>query len=196
MRLFAAAAELVSSATPVLCPGSYVDIAPSVHFDEVTYVDEDVRAARFFQDEGAVRRLIASKRRELGRSGSFAIRFERADYRATLSVADRSVGLLVSLYAGLVSEHCTRYLADGGALLVNNSHGDASLASLDSRYSLAAVVKASGGRYRVAQDGLDGYLVPKRGVPTREELHRSRRGVGYTRSPFGYLFRRAIGDDD
>ncbi|MEZ5170337.1 MAG: hypothetical protein R3A49_06290 [Acidimicrobiia bacterium] len=42
--------------------GSYVDIAPSVFFDDVEYVDTDKRAAVFFGERGGIRDLIAPKR--------------------------------------------------------------------------------------------------------------------------------------
>ena len=109
-----------------------------------------------------------------------------------LGLADESFDLLASLYAGLVSEYCTRYLRVGGTLLVNSSHGDAAMASIDSRYRLAGVVTSRAGNYRVSMDGLDSYLIPKRSVEvTAELLHRTGRGIAYTRSPFAYLFQRA-----
>lgn len=131
IRLFRAVATLVPRSEPVLYPGSYVDIAPSVWFDAVTYADMDKRANRFFSQEDAVTALIRSKRAAAGADLDPApqIAFEHADYREPMSPADGSVGLLVSLYAGFVSEHCTRYLRSGGRLLVNNSHGDASMAT-------------------------------------------------------------------
>lgn len=194
IRLFRAVAEFVSPAT-VLYPGSYVDIAPSVFSDDVHYVDTDRRAARFFDQEADVRRLIEDKRTGTGPATTdFAVRFDHADYQGELPIEDGSVDLLISLYAGFISESCSRYLAAGGVLLVNNSHGDASMASLDSSYELVAVVTSRDGRYRVMTEGLDGYLVTKNGIaPTVEGLHASGRGVGYTKSPFAYLFRRQGG---
>lgn len=191
IHLFAAVADFIEPAT-VLYPGSYVDIAPSVYFDDVHYMDLDRRAAKFFGQAADVRRLIEEKRRRAGRGGAdFDVRFDHGDYQAPLDIADRSVELLISLYAGFISESCTRYLAPGGHLLVNDSHGDASMASLDRGYELAAVVTSRDGRYRVTTENLDGYLVPKRGEPpTVDGLHESGRGVAYSRSPTAYLFRR------
>jgi hypothetical protein len=176
----------------VLYPGSYVDIAPSVFFDDVCYVDVDRRAGRFFSQGDDVRRLIADKRRQAGREyASFSVQFEHLDYTEPLSIADRSIDLLISLYAGFISEACTRYLAPGGHLLANDSHGDASMASLDRRYELVAAVTSSGSGYRVSTADLDSYLVRKRGAsPTAEELRTSGRGPRYAKSPFAYLFRR------
>lgn len=193
MRLFAAAAAVLPGSAKVLYPGSFVDIGPSVWFDDVAYVDTDRRAARFFARPGGVERLVTAKRIAAGAPPGPGpeMRFHGMDYRTRLPVADGSIDLLISLYAGFVSEHCTRYLRPGGLLLANNSHGDASLASLDHRYALFGVITGRGGRYRASTAGLAGYLVPKRGFPpTVDELHRSKRGIAYTRAPYAYLFRR------
>ena len=185
--LFAAVAEAVDSAA-VLYPGSYVDLAPSFVWPSVTYVDVDRRAERFFSDEEGVRELLAERGAD---PGPHAFRFLPADYQEPLALDDGSFDLLISLYAGFVSEHCTRYLRVGGFLLVNPSHGDAAMASIDDRYRLAGVVSARDGAQFVETSGLGGYLVPKRDVEvTPEELHRTGRGIAYTRSPFAYLFER------
>ncbi len=119
------------------------------------------------------------------------VRFIGADYADALCLDDGEFDLLISLYAGFVSEHCTRYLRVGGFLLVNPSHGDAAMASIDPRYNLSATVTSRSGRYSVSSNDLDTYLVPKREVEvTREHLHNSGRGIAYTRSPFAYIFQR------
>ena len=125
------------------------------------------------------------------RPSNVAWRFIHADYGNALDVPDLSVGLLVSLYAGFASEHCTRYLRTGGWLLVNSSHGDAAMASIDPRYRLAAVVKAREGKYSISESDLHDYLIPKQPATiTAESLHKAGRGVAYTRSAFAYLFQR------
>ena len=98
----------------------------------------------------------------------------------------------MSLYAGFISEPCTRYLRIGGTLLVNPSHGDAAMASIDDRYELSGVVVARDGNYRVRADGLDDYLIPKkRGIEVTPDLpHERNQGIAYTKSPFAYLFTR------
>lgn len=190
LRLFTAVYDTLDPAT-ALYPGSFADIAPSFAIDDVTYVDTDRRAGQFFTDAGGVDQLIAEHRR--GRNPA-RWRFIEADYRAALPVADAHVDLLISLYAGLVSQHCTRYLRPGGVLLANPSHGDAGLAALDDRYELEAVVTARAGRYRVSRADLDTYLTPKNPHDaTVEHIRRTGRGIAYTRSAFAYLFRlRAV----
>lgn len=191
LRLFSAVGNWVGS-TSVLYPGSFVDIAASFVFDSVIYVDIDPRAARFFADTAGVDALISRHRR---RSGEAAWRFIPSDYQTELSVADHSVGLLVSLYAGFVSDYCTRYLHAGGWLLVNPSHGDVAMASIDPRYRLAAVVNARSGDYKVTDRDLDTYLIPKRPMGiTPQLLHEQGRGIAYTKSPFAYLFQRRTTD--
>ncbi len=186
-RLFTAVAEKVDAST-VLYAGSYVDLAPSFVWPSVTYVDMDRRAAQFFGDEEGVEQLLVEHGVD---PATRSVRFIGADYTDALGVDDGEFDLLISLYAGFISEHCTRYLRVGGTLLVNPSHGDAAMASIDSRYRLSGVITSRSGGYSVTSRELDTYLVPKRDVDvTRDSLHASGRGVAYTRSPFAYLFER------
>lgn len=187
LRLFSAVDSVLEVET-ALYPGSYVDVAPSFVFPAVTYVDTDRRADGFFADEEGVREIIA-EHRECPPYPS--VRFVHGDYRAPLDFERGAFDLLISLYAGFVSEYCTDYLRIGGTLLVNPSHGDVAMASIDPRYELEGVVTSRSGQYKVSSDDLDSYLLPK--VPieiTRESLHDRGRGIAYTRSPFAYLFRR------
>lgn len=178
----------VTGDTSVLYPGSFVDVAPSFFFDNAIYVDKDTQAARFFADSAGVDEIISRNRVSPSKA---AWRFISSDYQTELDVPDRSVGLLISLYAGFVSEHCTRYLRPGGWLLVNSSHGDAAMTSIDDRYRLAAVINANAGRYRATDRDLDTYMIPKRPTKiTSQFLHDHGRGIAYTKSPFAYLFLR------
>ncbi|MDH3250580.1 MAG: hypothetical protein OEQ47_16545 [Acidimicrobiia bacterium] len=186
-QLFTAVADTVQAAA-VLYPGSYVDVTPSSVWPAVTYVDLDRRAARFFGDVDGIGELLIQHGADPSRH---AVRFIHGDYREPLGLDEDSFDLLISLYAGFVSEHCTPYLRVGGHLLVNASHGDAAMASIDHRYRLRAVVTSRDRTYRVTSRDLDSYLVPKRDVTvTRAHLHRTGRGIGYTKSPFAYLFER------
>ena len=187
-RLLFAVAEALPDVSSVLYPGSYVDVAPSFVFDDVTYVDADHRAERFFADHTGVNEIIAANRAV---ETSAAWDFVRADYTKPTLLRD-NYDLLVSLYAGFVSEHCTRYLRQGGYLLANPSHGDVAMASIDPRYKLLAVVESRSGNYRVTDRGLSEYLIPKRELAlTAQVLHELGRGIAYTKSAFAYLFRRS-----
>lgn len=185
-RLFTAIRDQLGDCC-VLYPGSYVDIAPSFVFSSVTYVDVDRRAAQFFDDVHGVADIIASE----GGPSTGDHRFVHGDYSTDLGIESESFDLLVSLYAGFVSEACTESLKVGGVLLVAPSHGDAAMASIDPRYVLSGVVTSRSGAYRVSTHNLDGYLVPKTDVTiTPELLHERGRGIPYTKSPFAYLFTR------
>ncbi len=187
LRLFSAVATEVDAST-VLYPGSFVDVAPSFVFPSVVYVDNDRRAEQFFADDGGVEEIIAANTID---QRARSVTFIPADYQTDLELADQSFDLLISLYAGFISEHCSRYLRVGGSLLVNSSHGDVAMASIDPQFRLVAVVNATGGTYRVQTSALDTYLVPKKPQSiTAETLHRLGRGIAYTKSPFAYIFRR------
>ncbi len=184
-RLF----QAVSAAEParrVLYAGSYVDVAPSFVYDDVTYADTDKRAAAFFADADGVRQIIGDH----GGNVNGRIEFLHGDYRS-LDLEAESFDLLISLYAGFISEACGHLLRIGGLLLVNSSHGDAALAALDPRFKLVAVVTSANGRYSVTDQNLDGYMVTKKPQTiTRDSLSKSCRGIAYTKSPFAYLFER------
>lgn len=186
-RLFQAVAEVVA-AQEVLYPGSYVDIAASFVFPSVTYVDVDKRAAAFFADRQGVAELIQE---QVGSVDERRFEFRHADYTEALDLPLEGFDLLISLYAGFVSEACAQYLRVGGTLLVNPSHGDAALAAIDPRYRLVGVVASRSGRYRVTTTDLATYLVPRKPTEiTAAGLHATGRGIAYTKPAFAYLFRR------
>lgn len=186
LRLFRAVADATGAAT-VLYPGCFVDIAPSFVFSSVTYNDLDKRTPGFFADEEGVLEIINAN----GGPSSPDISFIHGDFRHRLELPTEHFDLLVSLYAGFISEHCTQHLKLGGTLLVNPSHGDAAMASIDPRYVLSGVVKSAGGHYRVTDKDLDSHLVPKKAQEiTIESLHNAGRGIGYTKPAFAYLFNR------
>ena len=195
--LFRAVAPFVGAECSVLYGGSYIDVNPSFVFPSVTYVDMDKRAKRFFDDEAYVRSLITPPREGAagGVSEAPSFRFVHADYRQPLDqyLGGAKFDLLVSLYGGLVSAHCTEHLKVGGFLLANPSHGDVAWASIDERYELSAAVwpSKSAARYRVDTADLDTFLIPKKPTDVTEvSVRASGRGVKYTRCPFVYLFRR------
>jgi hypothetical protein len=185
-RLFTAVKAAVGDAS-VLYPGSYVDVAASMAFSSVTYVDMDKRAATFFGDTEGISGIVASE----GGPRTANISFVHGDYTTDLGLEPESFDLLVSLYAGFVSEACTDYLRIGGVLLVAPSHGDTAMASIDPRYELTGIVTSRSGEYRVRTDTLDSYLISKAAATvTPQLLHERGRGIAYTKSSFAYLFTR------
>ena len=186
-RLFnAVAAAFAPSA--VLYPGSYVDIAPSFVFPSVTYVDVDKRARKFFDDAAGVREIIQLHE---GSPAEPDFSFIHADYSYQLDLAEESFDLLVSLYGGFISDECTQYLKLGGTLLVNSSHGDAAMASIDPRYEFSGVVVSRDGKYQIDSSRLNRFLVPKKPTEITPDLLRaSGRGIAYTNPRFAYSFTR------
>lgn len=185
-RLFRAVRDAVGG-EKALYPGSYIDIAASFAYPSVTYVDIDRRTPGFFLDVVGIKEIIESE----GGTPESEIRFIHADYRDELDLEPETFDLLISLYAGPVSAYCAKYLKMGGSLLANPSHGDVALASMDNRFELAGVVTSRTGDYRISTKDLHTYLIPKKPVEMSAEVIKERqRGIGYTRSPFAYLFRR------
>lgn len=186
-RLFGAVAR-VCAADHVLYPGSYVDIAASFVWPSVTYLDEDDRASRFFEDDDGVRELLVENGADPAQR---SVQFVHGDYTGEVDLTPASFDLLISLYAGPISQYCTRFLGVDGHLLVNPSHGDAALASLRPEYQLVGVMAARDGEYSVRTEKLDTYLIPKGDVTlTTESVLQSGRGVAYTKPAFAYLFQR------
>lgn len=173
----------------VIYPGSYLDVAPSSVWTDVTYLDMDARARRAFADVDAVQQLA----QQLGGTASApSVAFVAGDYTLTLrELPEAAWDLAISLYAGPVSEHVARCVRPGGWLLVNNSHADAGLAFLDARYELAAAIHRRAGGYRLVTDDLGRYFQPKRPPHLdRDALLASGRGIAYTRPADVYLFQR------
>jgi hypothetical protein len=171
----------------VLYPGCFVHLTPALVCSQVFFVDSDRRARSFF-GQPAVMDYI---RRNKSYAEDPQVVFLPRDYTQPLPIEEASVNLLISQYAGFVSQHCTRYLQVGGYLLANNSHGDASLAALDERYRLAGTLQRRKQRFTLHTDNLEEYLVPKSGQPVdRQALLASGRGVGYTRPASAYIFQR------
>lgn len=182
--LFAAIRD-VWAPSSALYLGSYLDLSPSTAIPAVTYVDTDRRVARFFGDE----ELLADQLRGRCHPGG-TTEYLQCDYTCELPLKPRSFDLLISLFAGPVWDASSRYLADGGLFLANNSHGDASLAALDPRLSLVAAVRQEGDVYRLEQEDLGMYLIPKN--PDHADPARIRnqgRGIAFVRTAFAYVFR-------
>lgn len=170
-----------------LYPGSFVHITPSFVFPVTVYVDTDKKAKKFFNDP-AIYDFIA--KRKIYSQNAY-VTFYAMDFKNDLGLNEQSFDLLISQYAGFVSQHCKQYLKIGALLLVNNSHGDASMASIDNDYEFIAVVNKSKGKHRLTEKNLDGYFIPKSNMKiTKEYLEKIQKGIGYSKSASDYVFRR------
>lgn len=174
-----------------LYPGCFVHVTPSFYIPEMAYVDSDANAARFFK-AGKATALVA---REKVYQGDAQVAFYAADYTDALPLMDGSFDLMVSQYAGPISEHCKRYLRSGGILIANNSHGDAGLAHNDPDFELVAVIQRRVTKFTLSRSDLGAYFVPKtKALPTDRDAARAYlldlgRGVGYVKSAADYVFR-------
>jgi len=119
------------------------------------------------------------------------IRFHNSDYMKPVKEKDKSFDLLISQYAGFVSKHCKNYLKVGGLLLVNNSHGDASMAYLDDNFEFIGVFYKSKIKFYLTTKNLNKYFIPKKDIEiTAEYLEKIQRGIGYTKTGSHYLFEK------
>ena len=172
----------------VLYPGSFIHVTASLVFPSVVYVDNHRNAKRFFSEMDDV---VSFVDRHKVYSETPEIVFHGSSYEAGIPEPDGSFDLLISLYAGFISKPCKCYLRLGGILAVNNSHGDAGLASIDPDYEFVGVIQGRGDRLRVVEENLDAYFKPKKATKVTEELLRKlNRGIGYTKTAPGYLFKR------
>lgn len=168
-------------------PGSYVHISPSFIFPDVVYIDSNKNAKKFFKSNKLIE--LINERKEYNDAPK--ISFYGIDYKSPIDELYRQFDLLISQYAGFISDACKEYLIIGGYLLVNNSHGDAGLASLDEDYQLISTVHKSKGMYRISHTALEKYFIPNRKiVVTKELLYKTGKGVGYTKTAPLYLFQR------
>ncbi len=170
-----------------LYAGSFTHLTPAFVFPITCFVDMDRRAARFFDDPALVD--FVNQRKIYPEEP--LVRFHHADFAHRLNEADESFDLLISQYAGFISQDCKRYLKINGYLLANNSHGDAGMAAIDSDYELVAVINRRGEKFSLSERELDAYFVPKKDIEiTKEVLERIKKGVGYKKSAFSYVFKR------
>lgn len=171
-----------------LYPGCFIHITPSFFIPEVVYVDTDLRAQKFFKQKNLVADLIS---KEKTYDSDAVFHFIASDYARTLDLDERSFDLLISQYAGFVSQACKKYLKTGGILLANNSHGDAGMAFIDDDYKFIAAVHARGGKHHITDRNLESYFIPKKKITvTKEYLEKQGKGVGYTKTAESYIFRR------
>lgn len=170
-----------------LYPGSFVHITPSFFVPEMVYVDTDRRCPAFFAEDATLRYITARKQYPQ----SATVRFHHADFLKGFSEPEQTFDLLLSFYAGFVSEYCSRYLRAEGILVVNNSHGDAPLAYLNPIYELIGVVNRRADRFTLSFQDLTTYFVPKSGKPLdKSEVLKTMRGPAYTKAPYAYIFKK------
>lgn len=172
-------------------PGSYIHVSPSFIYPFVVYIDSDKNAIQLFKRKSLIE--LVRERKEYPEDPEIC--FHGIDYKELIYEYESQFDLLISQYAGFISGVCKPYLRIGGYLLVNNSHGDAGMASIDHDYELVATLHRREGKYRLSTTSLEDYFIPKKPIMvTRELLQQEKKGVGYTKSATLYLFQKVNQD--
>ncbi len=167
-------------------PGSFVHITPSFYIKDMTYIDSDKRIKRFFADENVMSYIESNKLY----SETAVVNGIQADYSAELPLENNTFDIMFSFYAGFISQSCKKYLKSGGVLVCNNSHGDASIASLDREYELTGVVKRNGNRFSITNKDLHTYFIKKDGSAVdRVKVESRMTGERFTRKGYAYVFK-------
>ncbi len=173
----------------VFYPGSHVHITPSLIFPDVTYADSFRDTYKFFEDKNTIEFIKEAK----DYSVEPIIRFYQQNYNQPFQELGKEFDLVISQYAGFVGQAAKPYLKKGGLLVCNNSHGDASMASVDSDFELAAVYRRTiDDKFTISNKNMEEYMKPKSGIqPTKKQLMKSMKGIAYTKSPSGYIFKKS-----
>jgi len=132
----------------VLYPGCSIHITPSFYFQHVVYVDISETAREFFQDNQSVLSIVNSNKKY---KQSAYIQFIHSDYTKKLPVRENNYDLLLSLYAGCITESCKKYVKPGGIIVSNNHHNDAQQALKDSSVRLEALIRRKGKKYHIQE---------------------------------------------
>ncbi len=173
-----------------LYPGSYVHITPSFVIPQVIYVDSDKNANRFFKYPQQISEFLEGNKKYQAKP---SFRFINSDYSKPLDLPENHFDLLISQWAGPVSQFCKNFLKHGGILLANNSHADAGIAFLDSDYELIAVVQQKNEKFLISEENLETYFIQKFDKDvTIESLIQSGRGIAYKRTANSYIFKKII----
>ena len=85
--------------------------------------------------------------------------------------------LVISQYAGFVGQAAKPYLKKGGLLVCNDSHADASMASIDPDFELIAIYRRKADdKFSISDKNLGEYLKPKKGTHPTKSSYWNREG--------------------
>lgn len=168
----------------VLYLGSHIHITPSLVFPEVVYIDSYEKFKQMIESQEASTFIQNNKQYQAIPKYTFI----KQNYDDYLDI-DIDFDLLISQYAGFVSQAGKKHLKNGGILVANNSHGDATMAYLDRDFELIAVADQPRDKWRLSDKQLNDYLVRKDGnVDSKTELLKTGKGPGYIKSASCYIF--------
>lgn len=171
----------------VLYPGSYAHLTPIFVFPVVVFNDVYKKLEVFYDSDEIFNYIL--KRKLYSDEPTYS--YINADFNTPLPVKEGTFDLLISQYSGFISRACKRYLKIGGILVVNNSHGDAGMASISQDYKFIAVINKRSKNFTISTGNLEKYFTPKKDINITEEfLDKHRRGVGYSKTATDYVFKR------
>lgn len=166
-----------------LYPGSHIDIMPSFVIPNVIYMDSFKGTIKFFKDMELIRQYVEKHKIYKGDS---EIVFIAGDYNLKYDIDP--VDLIISQYAGFVGQATKVYLKDGGILLCNDSHGDATLAYCDPDYEFVGVVNSSN---VINTENLEQYFkfARSRAIDV-DKVIQTKKGLKYKIKADNYIFRK------
>ncbi|WKN42067.1 hypothetical protein [Tunicatimonas pelagia] len=130
-----------------LYPASSIHITPSFFFSRVTYLDKSAVAAKFFQDQQAVQRLVNQEkvyRKEA------SINFLHQDFQKEMLLPNHDFNLLISLFGGnLIQQFAGCLIPNGLILTCNRFSGQQQVAEI--RYTHLATIQYRRGKYIIVE---------------------------------------------
>ncbi len=164
-------------------PGSHIDINPSFIIPYVVYVDNFKGAIKFFKNKEIIEQYIEDNK-EYEEISKFI--FLGEDYHKIEKV--EKVDLIISQYAGFIGQATKKYLKQGGILLCNDSHGDATLAFADKEFEFIGVIEEGN---TIKTTNLEHYfkLKSKKKVDI-SIVTKTMKGPKYQVNASNYLFRK------
>jgi len=173
----------------VLYPGSSIHITPSFYFQHVVYVDISETAKEFFQQNQILLSIVNSNKKY--RQSAY-IQFFHCDYTKKLPLRENNYDLLLSIYAGGITESCTKYIKPGGIIVSNNHQNDAQQALKDPSIKLEAVIRRKGKKYHIENSTGEKALnaLQKHSVPLRS-MKSSSSGLKYMDNEDYFVLRKS-----
>ena len=171
--------------TRVIYPGSYIQISPSFYFDFTIYIDNNKNANKFFKNKQEIKKFIKSKNEK----NKFKFYFQ--DYNDDVDEEINSFDLLISLYAGFVTDNNLKYIKKGGYILVNNSHNDAINCYHNKKLKLIGVTNGNKNDIKDSKQILNQCFIPKK--PKKVEDFKKKKHmktIGFTKSYKYYIFQK------
>lgn len=188
----------------VLYPGCHRHVSASVVFPSVVYIDADSKVGAVFDDAAIDQWVDQHKTYSASTEKEFyCCNYEAIPTKLVGKSNTASFDLLVSLSAGIISTPCTKYVADNGYLLANDSHSDARTAFLNPEWKLVSAWDED--QKGFTSEGLEDYFQLKDGsgpithAMVEESVRvgtKSKRSFRLKKEGMFFLFQKVCGDEE